>query len=159
MKTEPQLFKPNRLKNVMLFLACSAFVAMGILIRDSNPKIAWACIAFFGLGVIVSIIHFLPNSTYLKLTDEGFEVKGLFRSGFTKWTDVKDFRVGSVKGNKMIFFDYTENHKKWKSGKQVAKFLSGNEGAVQSSYNIKTDELLNLMKKYKLNSEKSGSIQ
>ena len=53
----------------------------------------------------------------------------------------------------MIFFDYTDQHKKWNSGKKVAKFLSGSEGAVQSSYNIKTDELLNLMKEYKLNNK------
>jgi hypothetical protein len=94
-----------------------------------------------------------PNSTYLKLTDEGFEVKGLFRSSFTKWTDVKDFREGQIKGNKMIFFDYTDNHKMWNNAKKVAKFLSGNEGAVQSSYNIKTDRLLNLMKEYKRKSK------
>ena len=52
----------------------------------------------------------------------------------------------------MIFFDYTEEHKKWKSGKKVAKFLSGKEGVVQSSYNIKTEQLLSLMKEYKLKS-------
>ena len=53
----------------------------------------------------------------------------------------------------MIFFDYTDQHKKWNSGKKVAKFLSRNEGAVQSSYNIKTDELLILMEEYKQNSK------
>ena len=153
MRNEPQIFRPNQLKNSILFLGCSAFVAIGIIIRDSDPKIGWASIIFFGLGVLVSIIQFFPNSTYLKLTNEGFEVKGLFKSSFTRWSDVKDFRKGQIKGNKMIFFDYTDQHKKWNSGKKVAKFLSGNEGAVQSYYNIKTDELLNLMKEYKLNNK------
>lgn len=153
MKREPQIFKPNKLKNSILFFGCSAFVIGGIFILDRDPKIGWGCIIFFGLGIIVSLIQFYPNSTYLKLTDEGFEVKGLFRSSFTKWTDIKDFRQGQIKGNKMIFFDYTDRHKKWKSGKKVAKFLSGKEGAVQSSYNIKTEDLLNLMKEYKLKSK------
>ncbi len=150
MRNEILIFRPNQLKNSILFLGSSAFVAIGIFTLDSDPKIGWASIIFFGLGVLVSIIQFFPNSTYLKLTNEGFEVKGLFKSSFTKWSDVKDFRKGQIKGNKMIFFDYTDQHKKWNSGKKVAKFLSGNEGAVQSSYNIKTDELLNLMNEYKL---------
>lgn len=153
MKKEPQIFRPNKLKNSILFLGCSVFVAIGVFILDKDPKIGWSSIIFFGLGVIVSLIQFYPNSTYLKLTDEGFEVKGLFRSSFTKWTDIKDFRLGQIKGNKMIFFDYTDKHKKWVNGKKVAKFLSGKEGAVQSSYNIKTDELLNLMKEFKLKSK------
>lgn len=153
MRSEPKIFRPNKLKNSILFLGCSAFVAIGIFILDKEPKIGWSGIIFFGLGVIVSLIQFYPNSTYLKLTDEGFEVKGLFRSSFTEWTDVKGFRKGDINGNKMIFFDYTDKHKKWNSGKKVARFLSGKEGAVQSSYNIKTQELLDLMKEYKLKSK------
>lgn len=39
---------------------------------------------------------------------------------------------------------------KWKNGKKIVKFLSGKEGAVQSLYNIKTEELLKLMREYKL---------
>lgn len=149
----PKIFRPSKLKNSILFLGCSAFVAIGVIILDKDPKIGWGCILFFGLGVIVSLIQFYPNSTYLKLTDEGFEVKGLFRSSFTKWTDVKDFREVQIKGNKMIFFDYTDKHKKRNNGKKVAKFLSGKEGAVQSSYSIKTGQLLDLMKEYKLKSK------
>jgi len=158
MINETKIFRPNQLKNALLFLGCSAFVAIGIFIRDSDPKIGWGCIIFFGLGVVVSLIRFFPNLTYLKLTDDGFEIKGLFRSSLTKWTDVKDFKEGQIRGNKMIFFDYTDKHKKWNNGKKVAKFLSGKEGAIHSSYSIKTKELLDLMKEYKLKSRKRGTV-
>jgi len=84
------------------------------------------------------------------LTDDGFEVKNLFRSSYTKWTDIKDIRKGKIKGNQMIFFDFTENHQKWNTGKKMAKSLSGKEGAIQSSYNISTDELVGLMREYLL---------
>ncbi|MCD8447082.1 STM3941 family protein [Tenacibaculum finnmarkense] len=153
MKNESHIFRPNQLKTLILFLGCSAFVVIGVFILDSDPKIGWGNIIFFGLGVIVSLIQFYPNSTYLKLTDSGFEVKVLFRSNFTKWTDIKGFRQGKIKGNKMIFFDYTDNHKKWNNGKKVAKFLSGKEGAIQSSYNISTDKLIELMTEYKRKSK------
>jgi hypothetical protein len=153
MSNEPKIFRPNQLKNALLFLVCGAFVAIGIFIRDSEPMAGWGAIVFFGLGMIISLIQFIPNVSYLKLTDEGFEVKSLFRSGFTKWTDVKGFRAGQIEGNTLIFFDYTEKHKKWKTGKKFAKFLSGYEGAIPSSYNIKTDKLLALMNEYKRKSK------
>ncbi|NRD20954.1 hypothetical protein HNV08_12930 [Winogradskyella eckloniae] len=153
MRNEPKIFKQNKLKNLILFLISSVFVTIGILMLKDKTLMGWFIISFFGLGIIVSLIQFHPNASYLKLTDEGFETKNLFRSNFTKWDDVKEFRQGHINGNKMIFFDYTDEHKKWISGKKVAKFLSGKEGAVQSSYNIKTEELLNLMKEYKLKSK------
>lgn len=134
----------------MLLLISSVFVTIGILMLEDKTLMEWFIISFFGLGVIVSLIQFHPNASYLKLTDEGFEVKNLFRSSFTKWVDVKEFRQGHINGNKMIFFDYTDEHKKWNNGKKIAKFLSGKEGAVQSSYNISTENLIELMTKYKL---------
>ena len=94
MNKEPQIFKLNKLKNLILFLGCSAFVVIGVFLLDKDSKIGWGSIVFFGLGVIISLIQFYPNSAYLKLTDKGFEVKGLFRSSFTKWTDIKGFRQG-----------------------------------------------------------------
>lgn len=154
MSTQPKIFRPNRLKILMLFLISSAFVAIGIFALEENTLLGWFSISFFGIGIIVSLIQFYPNASYLKLNEEGFEVKSLFRTSFTKWSDVKDFREGHIKRNKMIFFDYTEEHKKWKKGKKLSKFLSGKEGAIQSSYNISTKELLNLLKEYKLKSEK-----
>ena len=113
----------------------------------------WFGISFFGLGVIVSLIQFYPNASYLKLNQEGFEVKSLFRAHFTKWSDIKDLRQGHINGNQMIFFDYTDEHKKWNTGKKIAKFLSKKEGAVQSTYNISTDELMRLMLEYKMKSK------
>jgi len=153
MKSEPQIFRYNPLKNWILLLVCAVFVALGVFIVEENPKVGWAAIVFFGLGVIVSLIQFYPKSNYLKLTNEGFEIKSLFRSSFTKWSDVKDFSLGETFGNKMIFFDYTEEHKNYKGAKKFAKFLSKKEGAIPSSYTIKTYELLILLNEYKRKSE------
>lgn len=52
---------------------------------------------------------------------------------------------------------YTAEHKKWDTGKKLSKYLSGKEGAIMSTYNIKTEELLNLMKEYKRMNTKSGT--
>ena len=153
MKNEAQIFRQNKWTNFLLLLISSVFVVIGIFMVDEEPLMAWLGIVFFGFGVVVSLIQFHPNASYLKLNNDGFEVRTMFRTNFTRWADVKDFRQGHINGSKMIFFDYTDEHKKWKSGKKIAKFLSGKEGAFQSTYNIKTEELLNLMNDYKLKSE------
>ena len=153
MKNTSEIFRPKKSKNLILLLICSAFVAIGILTLKEEPLMSWFGISFFGLGVIVSLIQFYPNASYLKLNQEGFEVKSLFRAHFTKWSDIKDLRQGHISGNQMIFFDYTDEHKKWNTGKKIAKFLSKKEGAVQSTYNISTDELMRLMLEYKMKSK------
>lgn len=149
MKNQHKVFRPKQWSNLILLLVCSAFVALGIMALKDKPFLGWLVITFFGLGVIVSLIQFYPNASYIKLNEEGFEVKSLFRAHFTKWSEVKDFRQGYISGNKMIFYNYTDEHKKWNSGKKVSKFLSGNEGAFQSTYNISTDKLMALMVDYK----------
>ncbi len=153
MKSQTQIFRPSKWKNVGLFLGCSVFVAGAYFMLEDEPLMGWLCISFFGLGVVVSLLQFLTNYPCLILNEEGFEIKGLLRTNFTKWSEVKNFRQGHINGNKMIFFDYTQKHKKGKRGKKLAKFLSGNEGAIQSTYTIKTKELLKLIKAYKLKSK------
>lgn len=150
MKETSKTFRQNKFKNSMLFIVCLIFVIGGVFMLKDVPLKGWFVIFFFGLGVIISLIQFHPNSSYLKLNDEGFEVKSLFRTSFTKWSDVKDFRKGSLHGNKMIFFDYADEHNKWKEGKKIAKFISGKEGAIQSTYTISTEDLIELMVTYKI---------
>lgn len=147
------IFRPKKLKNLLLLIISSAFVAAGFFIIKDKSLMAWLIISFFGLGVLVSLIQFYPNASYLKLTDKGFEVRSLFKSSFTKWTHVKDFRKGSISGNQMIFFDYTEAHKKWRKGKQISKLLAGKEGAISSIYTISTDELIQLIQEFKSKSK------
>ena len=153
MKNETHIFRPNKLKNMILLVGSSISVALGFIVLDDDPKMFWLNIIFFGLGVIVSLIQFYPNSTYLKLDKEGFEIKHLFRSSFTKWSEIKDLTQGQVGMIKVIFFDYTDEHKKWCIAKIMAKNLAKKEGTIMNLYNIKTDELLRLMKEYKRKSK------
>ena len=122
---------------------------------EDKPIMGILGICFFGLGGIAFLTQLLPNGYYLKLDEEGFEIKALLRTNFTHWYEVKNIRASNVRGTKMILFDYTAKHKKWKRGKKLAKFLAGKEGGLVSDYNIKSKELVNLMKEYKRNSTKS----
>ena len=45
-----------------------------------------------GIGLLVAFVLNLPNSSYLKLTTNGFETCTLYKKYFIKWKDVKDLK-------------------------------------------------------------------
>ena len=94
MNEEKRILRPKPLKSIGLLFVSILFVACGFIFIKEDPFMAWITIIFFGLGVIVFVIQLIPNSSYLKLTKDGFEVKNLFKSDSTKWSDVNSFKVG-----------------------------------------------------------------
>lgn len=130
-------------------MVSSSFVAIGSYLIEENPFMAWMTIIFFGLGVIVFVIQLMPNSSRLKLSKDGFELKNLFKSDFTKWSDVDKFRVGYVGRTKMVKYDFSREHNKYNVGKKIAKSLSGSEGALPNTYGMKAKELAELMNDWK----------
>ncbi|WP_409433842.1 hypothetical protein ACJ3XI_04870 [Litorimonas sp. RW-G-Af-16] len=61
----------------------------------------------FGLGAIVLGVQALPNAAYLKLTQEGFETRALYRSHFVNWSDVESF--GTTRIGKKNLFSWKNN--------------------------------------------------
>jgi len=153
--------RPRKLKTIGFLLIFFAFVYGGFSFMDEKTLLGWSCIIFFGLGAIVFIIQLIPNSSYLKLTEDGFEMRSLYRSYFTKWDEIKSFRAGSISiptyiqfgimhtKKKMVFFDYEKDHKKHRIGKAFSNALSGSQAALPDLYGMKVDDLAKLMNKWK----------
>ncbi len=116
---------------------------------QEEPLKGWLITSFFGLCLLVFIVQLIPGSTELKLTEEGFEMTSLFRKSTTKWTNVKSFRVGYLGQNKTVKFDYVDGHNKYAKGKRIAKQLSGNHGALPTTYGLKANELLRILNEWK----------
>lgn len=152
MNQEPILLKPGILRTISLFIVCGLFVFTGFFILDKDPVMSWLIIVFFGMGVLVFGIQLIPSSAHLKLTEEGFEIKNLFRTNFIYWEDVNQFSTGYIGKNRMVMFDFSPKHKKFESGKRIAKSLSGREGALPNNYGMKAEELAKLMNHWRTNS-------
>ncbi len=128
---------------MLLLLGSTAFVAVGYFLRAEHPFIGWACMIFFGLGIPVGLIMmFSPNSMYLRLDQEGFEMGSFVKKTRIKWTDVAGFELASIRGAKMIAIMYAPHYEAQKIGRAVAENLSGMEGAISNSYNAPLKELL-----------------
>jgi hypothetical protein len=151
MTDDKQIFRPKITKTILFVIVCLAFTIGGITMTDEDRLTGWLCASFFGLGVIVFLIQLIPGSTQLTLTKEGFIMTNLFRSHLTKWSDVKEFKIGYIgrARNKFVMFDYTNKHKKYGIGKSIAKSLSGSHGALPSNYGFKVSELVSIMNDWK----------
>jgi hypothetical protein len=140
---ESLTYHASRWKAVWLLLGSAAFVAIGYFLRAEQPFIAWACMIFFGLGIPISLIMmFSPNSMYLRLDEEGFEMGSFVKKTRIKWTDVAGFELGSIRGAKMIAIIYAPHYEGQQIGRAVASGLSGMEGAISNSYNAPLAEVL-----------------
>lgn len=89
----PIILYPSKLK--LLFLSIAFFVMMlvGIFIILPDIKLfGWIVIIVFSIFFIISIAHLLSNSSYLRITQEGFEIHQLLsRNTFTRWDEVDSF--------------------------------------------------------------------
>ena len=147
------------MKDLLFFLLFLVFVAGSYSSLGINPMMSWLGISFFGLGASIFLIQLITNASYLKLDVEGFEQKSLFHKKKYMWSEVEGFRKVNFRGNKSIVFDFTDEYNKKNSGKKLSKLLSGKRGAVTSSHNIKTENLLKLMKNYKQKNKKANQIR
>ena len=138
-----------------MLLVSIGFVVIGIFIIDREPNIAWGSILFFGLCAIVFIINLTPGSSYLKLTEEGLEIKSLYRSHFIPWESVKVFKVSEMRiqyhTKKMVMFDYSNLYTKQKVGRKLARIVSGSEGTIPDTYGMSPENLAQFLNDWKAN--------
>lgn len=149
MEAENQILRPKNIKTILLAVISLAFTIAGVFMTKDENLTGWLAALFFGLCFIVFLIQLIPGSTQLKLTQQGFIMTSLFRSHFTKWSDVKSFKIGYLGMNKTVMFDYADTYKKQEIGKSIAKALSDSHGAIPSTYGLKATELLYIMNDWK----------
>jgi hypothetical protein len=145
MEKETQILRPKYYKTVLLIIVSLAFTIGGLWMTKDEGLMGWLTASFFGICLLVFLIQLLPGSTQLLLTEDGFTMTSLFRSHFTKWTDVKSFKLGHLGRNKAVMFDYVDSHTEHTTGKSISKQLSGSHGALPDTYGMKATELLTLM--------------
>ena len=143
-------FHASRGKAALILLGAIAFVVIGYFMRLEKPFIGWACMIFFGLGIPVGLIMlFSPNSTYLRLDPEGFEMGSFVKKSRTKWTDVAGFELASIRGAKMIAIIYAPHYEGQKIGRAVSENLSGMEAAIGNAYNAPLAEVLKTLNEWR----------
>ncbi len=150
----PITFYPSKIKSFFLFLISLIFVFLALYINKTEEIFYWLCLVLFGLGAVIFLLQILfPKSFYLKITEKGIEIKSLFKSSFMSWEIIKDFEVGKIhtrfRNKKMIMINFEDSYSKQIFGRNLAKLISGYEGALPDNYGMKHEELVKILNKYK----------
>ena len=143
------IFRGSRKKALLLLLISIGFVLIGAWMITEMPILGWLWIAFFGLGIPASLVMLSPNSTYLKVDDDGIDLVTMFRHLKLQWADVDGFRMASIHGTKMIAVEYSLQYTKQSTARAVASTLSGMEGAIADHYSAPLEQVLQTLNEWK----------
>jgi hypothetical protein len=142
MQNLPLILKPGKIKSVLFILISTTFIILGITLLDKNMFIAVLNIVFFGICLLIFLINFVPNASYLKIDERGIEMKNLFRTTFIPWQAVSGFKTKYIFINKMVTFDIDE--KLLENTKMKSK-----TGAFPDTYGMSAKNLAELLNEYK----------
>jgi hypothetical protein len=150
------LLKPRKTRQVRLLITSLIFVLIGVCMLEKHNMLGWLPLSFFGLAVLVFAVNLLPNSSYLRLTNDGFEVRQLFRSNFYKWSDVQDFQAGAqhqhgIPIRTYVAFNFASTYPKAPKARALAKVMTGSEGQLADNFGMEAQNLAELMAQWKAN--------
>ena len=146
--SDEQILRPGPWKQGLALLVSLVFVTSGVLLMDGSWE-GWLATGFFGLCSVTLVVTMLPGASYLRLHQDGFEMRTLFRATHFKWSDIGNIGVTSVNLNRMVAFDFAEHYRGQHRGRAVARGLTGWEGALPNTYGMSARDLAALMTAYR----------
>jgi hypothetical protein len=149
----PVVLRSSRRKMLLMLLGSLAFVGAGFWMLSEHPVSGYTSIIFFGVCALAFCVNLLPNSSYLRLTPDGFTICSTFRSRSIKWRDVGPFGVTRIGTKKMVGWD--PSHPVSKLGK-VNRVMCGYASAMPDTYGLKPEELAEILNR--LRDERSAQI-
>ena len=149
MADEELIIPGSRQKAVWVLLAAIALLAVGVFLIRIGHFWGWVMVAFFSPGIPVAIWLLVSGQSYLRLDPIGVEVKSPWKPALIKWTDVNGFYVATLHGNKMIAIAYSSSYQGMASGRKVAAFLSGMEGALPNHYQASPEEVCETLNRWR----------
>ncbi|KQT25684.1 hypothetical protein ASG22_02940 [Chryseobacterium sp. Leaf405] len=145
MQKLPVTFYPGKLKHIILAIASLVFVILGISIIRGGSWLGLFPAFFFGICLTVFIINLIPNSSYLKISEKGFEMRTMFRSTFIPWEVVTGFSVKRIAITKMVIIEFNNQYI------DTSK-LKSKTGAFPDTYGMPAQKLAEIMNEYKAQS-------
>jgi hypothetical protein len=138
----PVTLRSSRKKTLLMLGGSLAFVAAGFWLTLEQPLTGYLCVVFSGLCAVVFCVNSLPNSSYLRLTPEGFTMCSMFQCRSIEWRHVSKFGVSHIGTRKMVGWDPA--HPISKVGK-ATKLLSGYVSALPDTYGLTAENLADLL--------------
>jgi hypothetical protein len=133
----------------MLLVVSVGFVGIGIGLLHVSLWMASFSIAFFGICGVCAMVTLLPGATHLRLHNEGFEVRNMFRTVRVNWSDIGDIGVMRVGPNQMVGFNFAPGCSRLQKGRALVRAVGGWEGALPETYGMSAAALAELLNTYR----------
>jgi hypothetical protein len=148
---QEQILRPRKRKWTLVLLGSVSFVAIGLMmLRDPNESrvITGFFLGFFALCGVVSLVQFVPGSSFLQLTPEGLTVRTMWRTQSHRWSDIEQFGVAEFSSGrhrqKLVGFDFAASYPSEGMARKMRDLnrrLSGFEASLPDNYGWKYAEL------------------
>lgn len=162
---EPLLvLKPKPGKWVGVLLTFAFFLAVGVFIlrndrRDGDEFMAWLCVVFCGLGVLVSMLQLSSKGNRTVVTDVGVHINTPFRASTFKWQDIEEFGVAEwsqwhgpfKQRHRMVGINLREGSEALEKARRISGLntaLVGYHDALPDNYGYKHQALADLLNTY-----------
>jgi hypothetical protein len=132
-----------------MLLVCLPLIVFGVLVAVHVSGFGWVVAGFFAIGVVVCLLQFMPDCSYLRVSSKGLEIRSLFRSTFLAWNDVDRFDAGRMGRNEMVLVKFAEASQTSRSARKIAKFMTGAEGALPDTYGFTAEGLADRLNQWK----------
>lgn len=136
-------------KAVVLLLIALALVAGGVFLILQGERFGWLVAGFFALGIPLALFMLRPNSTYLRLDRDGVELSRPFKPVRLKWSDVDEFHVVRMYGNKFIGIRYSASYPGTPTARKLASAITGVEGALPDHFTIPPEEVCQTLNQWR----------
>jgi hypothetical protein len=141
-------FYPSRMNWIVGTLACAIMTAASIWVIADGNWFGYVGTAFFGLGLVVSLLLLWPSSSFLELDDSGLLIRNLFRDSRFSWTAIEIFEARRLGVRKMVTFKFVPQYGESPSVRATAHALSGLEGGLPDTYGRSAEELALMLNEY-----------
>jgi hypothetical protein len=96
----------SRRKAVFVLSGSALFVAGGWLMRLEAPLVAWACMVFFGLGMVAGLLLLIPDFSYLKIQRDGLTMRHSWREYTFLWDEISDLTIVTGPRGPRVAFNF-----------------------------------------------------
>ena len=146
---EPLIIPGSRKKAALVLVAAIALVAVGVFLLHIGHFWGWVMIGFFSLGIPVAIYMMLPGRNSLRLDRDGLHMDALVKPLKLRWSEVDEFYLATLHGNKMIGIRYSSSYGQLRLARQVAWRLSGMEGALPNQFVLPPEEVCETLNRWR----------
>jgi hypothetical protein len=159
--TTLEIYRPSKKKWTWVLLACVVFVVIGCAVtRSSGARdrlFALAGVLFFGVGGLVALLQFVPNSSFLQVGPDGLTIRVMWRTTFYCWSDIEGFGVASS-FHRSVGLNFSTTYAGGaRKLRDLLRRLTGFEGALPDTYGRDCAELaehLNCLREEYVGSQK-----